>query len=40
LEWHEICFLPWQEVVRTVLENLEDEMEIPIYDVPAKMETS
>jgi len=25
----------WQDDVRTVLENLGDEIEIPVYDVPA-----
>jgi len=33
-----VWWLPWQDVVRTFCEDIEENMEIPIYDVPAKLE--
>jgi len=33
-----VWWLPWQDVVRTFWEDIEENMEIPIYDVPAKLE--
>jgi len=35
-----VWWLPWQDVVRTFCEDIEKNMEIPIYDVPAKLEAS